>query len=104
MALSEHEQKVLSELECSLFTQDPQFGDSLSGKRIHARRRRILRWGAIGFVAGAVCLVTFFTSSIALSLLGLATMFISSVVNLSSVSALRRMKSTRTSHPSVRIG
>ncbi|HVB52395.1 MAG TPA: DUF3040 domain-containing protein [Acidimicrobiales bacterium] len=104
MALSEHEQKVLSELECSLFIEDPQFSDSLSGKRILSQKRRTLRWGAIGFVAGSVGLVTFFTSSIALSLLGLATMFISSVLTLSSVSALRRMKSTRTSHPSVRIG
>jgi len=104
MALSEYEQKILAELEYSLFTQDPQFGDSLSGKRIHAQRRRNLRRGVIGFIVGSVCLVSFLTSSIALSLIGLATMFVSSVLILSSVCALRRIRNVPAAHPSVRIG
>jgi hypothetical protein len=104
MALSEYEQKILSELEYSLFTQDPQFGESLSGKRIYARSRRIVRWGVTGFVAGSVCLLTFFTASFALSLVGLALMFVSSVAVVSSVSALKRVRKVPTSHPSVRIG
>jgi hypothetical protein len=104
MALTEYEKKVLAELEYSLFTQDSQFGDSLSGKRIHAQGRRILRRGVTGFAVGSVCLVSFFTSSSTLSLIGLATMFVSSVVILSNVSSLRRVKGDPTSHPSVRIG
>ena len=104
MALSEYEQKILSELEYSLFAEDPQFGESLSGKRMYAQSRRIVRWGVMSFVAGSVCLVTFFTSLFVLSLLGLVTMFVSSVAALSSASALKRMRKVPTSHPSVRIG
>jgi len=92
MALTEYEQKVLAELEYSLLTQDPKFGDSLSGKRIHAQGRRILRRGVTGFAVGSVWLVLFFTSSITISLIGLATMFVSSVVILSNVSSLRSVR------------
>jgi hypothetical protein len=104
MALTEYERKVLAELEFSLFTDDPQFGDSLSGKRIHDQGRRNLRRGVTGFVVGSVCLVSFFTTSIVLSVIGLATMFVSLVAILSNVSSLRRVKMAPTAHPSVRIG
>jgi dolichyl-phosphate-mannose--protein O-mannosyl transferase len=104
MALSQHEQKILSQLEYSLFAEDPRFGESLSGKRIYDRSRRIVRWGVMSFVTGSLCLVLFFTSSFALSLLGLATMFISSIAVLSSASALNRVRRIPSSHPSVRIG
>lgn len=104
MALTEHEQEILSELEYSLFAQDPQFGESLNGRRMYARTRGVLRWSVAGFVVGAGCLVAFFTSSTVLSLLSLATMFVSSVGVLTCLSALKRMKKPLSRHPSVRVG
>jgi hypothetical protein len=77
MPLSEHEQKVLTELEASLSTPDPHFGDSLSGISAYTQKRRNAWWAVVGFVAGLLCLVTFFTSSIVIGLVGLATMSVS---------------------------
>jgi hypothetical protein len=77
MPLSEHEQKVLTELEASLSTQDSHFGDSLSGISACTEKRRNSWSTVVGFIAGVLCLVTFFTSSIVIGLVGLATMFVS---------------------------
>lgn len=104
MALSEYEQKVLSELEYSLFAQDPHFEEGLNGKRIFDQRRRILHWGLTTFFIGSVCLVTFFTSSTLISLLSLATMFVSSIAVLSSLRTLKRVRNAPSSYPSVRSG
>lgn len=104
MALSQHEQEILAELELSLIAEDPQFGESLSGQRTYARCRRNGRWGVIGYVAGTLVLATFFTSSITLSLLGLTTMIVSSLSVTSSARALKRMRNVSLSHPSVQMG
>ncbi|HVA51944.1 MAG TPA: DUF3040 domain-containing protein [Acidimicrobiales bacterium] len=104
MALTEHEQEILSELEFSLFAQDPEFGERLSGSRIHAHHRGALRCGVTGFVVGSVSLVAFFASSIIFSFVSLAVMFFSGVTVLTSLGALRRLRKPHSKHPSVPIG
>jgi Protein of unknown function (DUF3040) len=58
MPLSEHEQRLLEQIERALYAEDPKFASSVSGGRMSkpARRRRIQ--GALLFVVGLVLLVT----------------------------------------------
>src|ERR1700709_1513867 len=55
--LSEHEQRLLEQIERALYAEDPKFASSVSGGRMSkpARRRRIQ--GALLFVVGLVLLV-----------------------------------------------
>ena len=57
MPLSEHEQRLLEQIERALYQEDPKFASSVSGSRMSkpARRRRIQ--GAVLFVLGLVLLV-----------------------------------------------
>ena len=57
MPLSEHEQRLLEQIERALYQEDPKFASSVSGNRMSkpARRRRIQ--GAVVFVLGLVLLV-----------------------------------------------
>ena len=57
MPLSEHEQRLLEQIERALYQEDPKFASSVSGSRRSkpARRRRIQ--GAVLFVVGLVLLV-----------------------------------------------
>ena len=58
MPLSEHEQRMLEQLERALYAEDPKFASTLRGAspRAHARRR-VLK-ASIGFVAGIALLLT----------------------------------------------
>jgi hypothetical protein len=80
MPLSEHEQKILTDLEESLSRQDPQFARKVSSVNVYSRRRRRKLLGALGLIVGFVILVATFTQSLALGLVGLAVMIGSSLV------------------------
>jgi len=80
MPLSEHEQKILAELEESLSKQDPQFAKSVQNTNVYAHSGRRVRWGIAGFVAGLLILILCFSTSVLLGLAGVAIMFASAVV------------------------
>jgi hypothetical protein len=80
MPLSEHEQKILIDLEESLRRHDPHFAKSVGNLSLHARQRRRKVLSVIGFIVGLTILVAFFTQSIVLGLIGLAMMLASSLV------------------------
>ena len=80
MPLSEHELKILNELEESLFRDDPRFVRSISEPSVNNYRRRRVCWGVVGFVCGLLFMVVFFTQSVLLGLVGIAIMFSSSLV------------------------
>ncbi len=54
MPLSEHEQRLLDQIERALYEDDPKFANSVDEKRIRRRRPVI---AAIAFVIGLVCLI-----------------------------------------------
>ena len=58
MPLSEHEQRLLEQMERALYAEDPKFASSLRGTdpRTHYRRRVLL--AGVGFVVGVVLLMT----------------------------------------------
>lgn len=75
MPLSEHEQRLLEQMERALYAEDPKFASSLRGKdpRSHYRRRVLL--ALIGFVVGIVLLMTgLVAQNVLVSVLGFVTM------------------------------
>lgn len=80
MPLSEHEQRVLQQLEESLKRDDPSFEKKVREANVYREAGRRLRWAVAGFVAGLVVLLVFFTSNLIVGLLGVAIMFGSGVV------------------------
>lgn len=80
MPLSEHEQRILAELEESLSKHDPSFVKSVRETTVAHHASRRIRWGVVGFLVGLVVLVLFFSHSVVVGLLGVALMFVSAVV------------------------
>ena len=80
MPLSEHEQRILAELEDSLSKQDPRFAEKVEQTNIYSHGGRRVRWGVAGFIAGLALLLVFLSTSILLSLAGVALMFFSAIV------------------------
>ena len=80
MPLSEHEQRILAELEDSLAKQDPRFAKSVRETNVYSHGGRRVRWGVAGFVAGLAILVLFFSRNVPVGLVGVALMFVSAVV------------------------
>ncbi|HUZ09502.1 MAG TPA: DUF3040 domain-containing protein [Acidimicrobiales bacterium] len=78
--LSEHEQRILAELEESLVRQDPEFAERVRSETVYRHAGRFCKWSAVGFVAGVTVLVAFYSRSVVLGFLGVAVMFASAVV------------------------
>lgn len=55
MPLSEHEQRLLAQMEQQLLAEDPKFASTLSGRRSMARRRLLV--GVLAVLVGMVALV-----------------------------------------------
>ena len=55
MPLSEHEQRMLDQIERALYEDDPKFANSVDERRIRRRRPFI---AGIAFLIGLVCLVS----------------------------------------------
>ena len=79
MPLSEHEQRVLQELERALYQQDPAFADRVRRENVYRYAGRYLKWSVVGFVVGLVVMIAFFTRSIAVGFFGVLIMFASLV-------------------------
>ena len=80
MPLSDHEQRILAELEESLVRQDPQFAERVRSETVYRHAGRYCKWAAIGFLVGVAILVGFYPHSVAVGFLGVALMFVSAVV------------------------
>ena len=58
MPLSEHEQRMLEQMERALYAEDPKFASALEGSGLHPfGRRRVYQAGA-GFAVGVALLLT----------------------------------------------
>jgi hypothetical protein len=78
--LSEHEQRILAELEDSLSRQDPSFAERVRSETVYRHAGRYCKWSAVGFVAGVAILVAFYSESVLAGLFGVAIMFASAAV------------------------
>jgi DUF3040 family protein len=78
--LSEHEQRILAELEESLVRQDPEFAERVRSETVYRHAGRYCKWSAVGFVAGVAILIAFYSQSVLVGFFGVAVMFVSAVV------------------------
>ncbi len=74
MPLSEHEQRILSEIEANLKASDPDLAQQVSETTVYRHSARIIKWSAAGFFAGLVLLLSTFTRSVALGVVGFLVM------------------------------
>ena len=58
MPLSEHEQRLLEQMERALYAEDPKFASSLRGKDPRSNFRRRVLLAGVGFIVGVVLLMT----------------------------------------------
>ena len=57
MPLSEHEQRLLDQIERALYAEDPKFASTVRGGRLRKPTRRRRLQGVIAFLVGLVLLV-----------------------------------------------
>jgi hypothetical protein len=62
--LSEHEQRLLEQMERALYAEDPKFVSSLRGTDLRSHYRRRAVQSAVGFLLGVVLLMTGVVSTI----------------------------------------
>ena len=64
MPLSEHEQRLLEQMERALYAEDPKFVSSLRGTDLRSHYRRRALGAAVGFLLGVVLLMTGVVSTV----------------------------------------
>ncbi len=79
MPLSDHEQRILAELEESLVRQDPEFAERVRSETVYRHAGRYCKWAAVTFVLGVVILVAFYSDSVIAGFVGVVIMFASAV-------------------------
>jgi len=86
VALSEHEQRLLEQMEQALSAEDPRLASTLRGSTAQRRRRRILILSLAGFLLGVAMLVTgvVFPRLVTVGVLGFALMLICAVAGVNS--------------------
>jgi hypothetical protein len=87
--LSEHEQRLLEQMERALYAEDPKFASSLRGKDPRSNFRRRVLLAAVAFVVGVVLLMTgLVTQVILVSLVGFLLMLASAFFAVTSYRAV----------------
>ena len=76
MPLSEHEQRLLDQIERALYAEDPKFASTVRSTDLRTHMRRRLRRAGIVFAIGFVLLIAGVpTNSFAVGVAGFAVMF-----------------------------
>ncbi|MCY7373620.1 MAG: DUF3040 domain-containing protein [Spirochaetaceae bacterium] len=89
MPLSEHEQRLLEQMERALYAEDPKFATSLRGKDPRSNFRRRVLLASIGFLVGIVLLMTGLVAKMPLvSVLGFVAMLLSVFLAVTSYRAV----------------
>ena len=75
MPLSEHEQRLLEQMERALYAEDPKFASSLRGRDPRSNFRRRIALAVLGFILGVVALMAgLVTKLVPVSVLGFVVM------------------------------
>ena len=79
MPLSEHEQKMLEQMEQALAAEDPKFASQMQGSSLARLQRR--RWlvGAVGIIAGLALVLVGVNTTMWVGAIGFAVMVASAV-------------------------
>ena len=82
MPLSEHEQRLLDQIERALYAEDPKFASAVRSTDLRTHMRRRLRRAAAVFVIGFVTML-FGISNVAIGIAGFVIMLLALVLALS---------------------
>jgi hypothetical protein len=97
--LSEHEQRLLDEIEQALYAEDPKFASSVRSARKHRRVRSAVLICVLGAIAGlGLVLAGLLANVIVLSVVGFV--LVVGACGYGAQSLRNRSASTATSHPS----
>lgn len=79
MPLSDHEQRILEEIEKRLHEEDPRLAEAVSKASPYEHAVRRIRWGIVAFVVGFVMLMLF-QISIWIAIVGFSVMLVSALL------------------------
>ncbi|SDB80149.1 Protein of unknown function [Raineyella antarctica] len=82
MALSEHEQRLLEQMEAAFAAEDPKLADTLSGGSGRRLETRLAVGAGLGFVLGIALLLVGIQTFWLLSILGFLVMLAATIVGL----------------------
>lgn len=109
MPLSEHEQRLLEQIEQSLYAEDPKFARAVRGKNLHSlKRARLLRaiaglvLGVALLLAGVITMTAHPSLGIGLGVGGFLVMVASAWYAMSARRGIRPVPTTTTSKPPAR--
>ncbi|QUQ71681.1 DUF3040 domain-containing protein [Kutzneria sp. CA-103260] len=91
MPLSEHEQRLLDQIERALYAEDPKFASTVRGARLRRPSRRRRLYGIVAFLVGVALLVFGVIVPLKLasipivSVLGFLVMFIGALLTLTTL-------------------
>jgi len=78
--LSEHEQRLLEQIERALYAEDPKFASTVSSTNLRTHARRRIVWSVLGFIVGIAALLTgVVVQSVPLAVIGFLVMFATAV-------------------------
>jgi Protein of unknown function (DUF3040). len=80
MPLSDHEQKILEEIERRLAEDDPSFVDQVGRTDLYTHLARRIRLAASAFLAGLAMVMVSFVASLWIAAIGFAVMLVSAVL------------------------
>jgi membrane-bound ClpP family serine protease len=92
MPLSDHEQRILDEIERRLIEDDPNFVEQVGRTDLYTHLARRIRWASIALVVGLVTIVAsiWFIWPTAVGVAGFVVMVLSAVLLYRSLSQLGR--------------
>jgi hypothetical protein len=74
MPLSDNEQQILREIEKDLSATDPKLVQQVTDTTLYRHTARLIKWSALGFVAGLLLMVFTFTTTLVLGVVGFVVM------------------------------
>jgi hypothetical protein len=79
MPLSDHEQRILEEIERRLAEDDPRLAEQVSTTSLYTHLARRIRWASLAFLLGFVLLLCF-ALSLEVAVAGFAIMLVSALL------------------------
>ena len=76
MPLSEHEQRILQEIEARLYESDPALAREVGTTTLFSHALRNIKWSALGFVIGTVVMVASLSTHWAIAFAGFLCMLL----------------------------
>ncbi|QGF24225.1 DUF3040 domain-containing protein [Raineyella fluvialis] len=83
MALSEHEQRLLEQMEAAFAAEDPKLADTLSGNSGRRLETRLAIGAGLAFIVGVVLLLVGIQTHWLISVFGFLVMLAATIVGLS---------------------